>query len=49
MQSLGMSQCDCNGRVPPEGKCAVLALLLYGRRECVDAAAERYDVGGRSH
>lgn len=44
-----MSQCDCNGCVPPEGKCATLALLLFGQRECVNAAAERYDVGGRSH
>lgn len=33
MQSLVMSQCDCNGWAPPEGMCACLALLLYGQKE----------------
>lgn len=40
MQSLVMSQCDCNGCAPPEGKCACLALLLYGQRESVDEACQ---------
>lgn len=33
MQSLVMSQCDCDGWAPPEGMCACLALLLYGQKE----------------
>lgn len=40
MQSLVMSQCDCNGCAPPEGKRACLALLLYGQRESVDEACQ---------
>lgn len=40
MQSLVMSQCDCNGCAPPEGKCACLAHLLYGQRESVDEACQ---------
>lgn len=54
MQKLVMSQCDWNGRAPPEGMCACVTFLLYGQREyvCVcelkkhvNAAAERCDVG----
>lgn len=40
MQSLVMSQSDCNGCAPPEGKRACLALLLYGQRESVDEACQ---------
>ena len=59
MQSLVMSQCDCNGCAPTEGMCACPALLLYGKREGeverdevltkhVNAAAERCDVRERT-